>query len=97
MQEAQSDPSEANLAMMQHAEDELIVPTFDGTQNIAHPSMEYIDTSWNGYKYWLAFTPYPAENRENPSIAYSNDGITWDTTGLSNPVVPPGDTAAGKL
>jgi hypothetical protein len=90
------DPSEANLAMMQHAEDELIVPTFDGTQNIAHPSMEYIDTSWNGYKYWLAFTPYPAENRENPSIAYSNDGITWDTTGLSNPVVPPGDTAAGN-
>lgn len=52
---------------------------------IAHPSIVYIPTGFNGYKYWMAMTPYfgkidleknPSQY-ENPHIFGSNDGIDW--------------------
>lgn len=46
---------------------------------------------WNGYRYWMAFTPYPSSNDdyENPSIVASSDGSTWVVpAGLTNPIVP---------
>lgn len=52
---------------------------------IAHPSIVYIPNGFNGYKYWMAMTPYfgkialeknPAEF-ENPHIFASNNGIDW--------------------
>lgn len=45
---------------------------------------------WNGYRYWMAFTPYPGSNDdyENPSIVASADKETWVVPeGLTNPVV----------
>ena len=47
--------------------------------------------AWNGYRYWMAMTPYPnAQNAyENPSIVVSDDGETWiEPPGISNPIVP---------
>lgn len=51
-----------------------------------HPSVLYFPDGWNGYKYWMGFTPYPAGNdaHEDPCIVASHDGDTW--------VVPPGHT-----
>lgn len=59
------------------------------TQNI-HPKVLYFETPWNGYKFWMTYTPYPNgdTDKENPCIAVSNDGIEWTVpTGLANPVV----------
>jgi len=71
-----------------------------GSQNV-HPSV--VDThefnggvDWNGYRYWMAYTPYPGSNDayENPCIAVSNDRVTWITPpGVTNPLVPEPDQA----
>lgn len=49
-----------------------------GYQSV-HPSLIYFDKPWNGYKYWLAITPYRKENEklENPCVMCSNDLFSW--------------------
>lgn len=44
-----------------------------------HPKVIAFDKPWNGYKYWMAFTPYPHADctKENPVINVSNDMINW--------------------
>lgn len=53
-----------------------------------HPGVVYVETPWKGYRYWMAYTPYPSANSdyENPSVAASNDGVTWVARG-SQPLV----------
>lgn len=56
-----------------------------------HPSVVYRPEGWNGYAYWMAFTPYLNSNNqiENPSIVVSHDGETWVVPpGGSNPIAP---------
>ncbi len=64
-----------------------------------HPSVVYFPDGWgkNKAKYWMAWTPYTTTDNqyENPCVAYSNDGINWDTTGMSNPVVDAPRNKAG--
>lgn len=75
----------ANLAA------KINVPTYEGSGVAIHPSVYFNQNAWNGYEYWMAYTPYPsAKNQlENPSIAVSRDGSTWTIPdGLSNPVEP---------
>lgn len=58
-------------------------------QNI-HPKVISFENKWNGFKYWMAYTPYPngSTKDENPCIAVSNDlFIGWVTpVGLTNPL-----------
>lgn len=74
----------------------LTTPTYEGSGQGTHPSVVFVPGGWNGYRYWMAFTPYPNanEDHENPSILASNDGNTWVVPpGLTNPVDPdPGGT-----
>jgi len=67
----------------------LPLTTYDGSGQTVHPSV--ISTGlWNGYKYWMANTPYPSSDSayENPSIWGSNDGLTWAVpSGITNPVI----------
>lgn len=61
----------------------------DGKNQVTHPSAIDFDSTWNGYRYWLAYTPYPygVGGEENPSLAVSNDLKVWDTPdGLYNPI-----------
>lgn len=54
-----------------------------------HPSVLYFPSGWNGFKYWMAHTPYPGSNDayEDPNICVSNDGINWVVpSGLTNPL-----------
>lgn len=49
---------------------------------LTHPKMIYIKDGWNGYRYWLAATPYfgvigTNSEYENPHVFASNDLITW--------------------
>lgn len=60
-----------------------------GANQPTHPSVIAFDQPWNGYKYWMAYTPFPQAvcEEENPSIAVSNDLLYWDTPkGLLNPI-----------
>ena len=49
--------------------------------------------TWNGYRYWMAHTPFPPNHPvnpsqgENPEILVSNDGVTWiEPPGITNPI-----------
>lgn len=70
----------------------LTTPTYDGSGQVVHPDIYYNADGWNGYKYWMGMTPYPASNDiyENPSILVSNDGNIWSVpAGLTNPLDTP--------
>lgn len=68
------------------------------TENI-HPKVLYFANGLWGYKYWMAYTPYPSgeTDAENPCIAVSNDGINWIVpNGLVNPLAfPPKNSNGG--
>ena len=56
-----------------------------------HPKVLNFKEKWNGYKYWLVFSPYPYGNDkyENPHLVASNDLINWEIPkGLKNPIEP---------
>jgi hypothetical protein len=68
----------------------LTTPTYDGSGQAVHPGVVHIPEGWNGYKYWMAVTPFAgsASTLENPSILCSDDGDGWSTPpGLTNPIV----------
>lgn len=58
--------------------------------DLVHPSVVFVPEAWNGWRYWIAYTPYPTADSqyENPCIAVSQDGETWTTpSGLTNPLI----------
>lgn len=65
-----------------------------GDKEAYHPKVLTFEDKWNGYKYWMSYTPYPQgdDSKENPHIAVSNDLVTWTT--LCN-LDTPEDTQAG--
>lgn len=68
------------------------IPTYDGSGRTIHPSVVDMSDKWNGYRWWLADTPYPngREDLENPCIWGSNDRINWQVPeGLTNPLDDP--------
>lgn len=81
---------------LDNADTYQITPTYDGSGQTVHPDVVYMHDGWNGYKYWMAMTPYANSNDqlENPSILVSNDGSSWSVPeGLNNPLIgaPPCD------
>jgi hypothetical protein len=80
----------------------LALATPDSNPAVTHPMV--IDTvaeagaPWNGYRYWMAYTPYPDSTRENPCIAASHNGADWITpAGVTNPVAPLAAAVAAGL
>lgn len=70
-----------------------------GDNEAYHPKVINFKEKWNGYKYWMSYTPYPQGDdlKENPCIAVSNDLITWETPkGLKNPIDEPETKQKGK-
>lgn len=73
---------------------------FAGKNQPTHPSLVVFPNKWNGYRYWLAYSPYPYANgeEENPCIAVSNDLLYWDTPlGLANPIATNEETGCREL
>jgi len=71
----------------------LNINTFDGLHSPYHPSVLFFENGWNGWRYWMAETPYSlrtkpyGDRNECPSIHVSNNGIDWqEVPGLSNPL-----------
>ena len=56
-----------------------IVSTY-GDDEAYHPKVLSFENKWNGYKYWMAYTPYPAANGEleNPHMVASNNLTKWE-------------------
>ena len=62
-----------------------------GNNSAFHPSVVNFSEEWNGYKYWMAHTPYPNadDGQENPHIMVSNDLEKWvEPAGFKNPLEP---------
>lgn len=73
-----------------NARADLDLVNYLGNRENIHPKVLYFGDGWNGYRYWMAYTPYPSGlvAHENPCIAVSNDGIVWVAPeGLENPLV----------
>lgn len=60
-----------------------------------HPDVQYFPNGFNGYKYWMVFTPYmgvigaspEATRYENPTVVVSNDGLNWASpNGIASPL-----------
>lgn len=68
---------------------------YGNNQNV-HPKVLYISGGFVGYKYWMAYTPYPWGNAvyENPCIACSNDGYEWINI-ANNPIDVPDSNITG--
>lgn len=70
----------------------LTMPTHiasNTTGEATHPSVVFRPEGWNGYTYWMAFTPYQNANdsMEDPNVVASMDGINWVVpAGLTNPL-----------
>ncbi|WP_426274305.1 hypothetical protein ACN9MN_09610 [Chryseobacterium sp. S-02] len=67
------------------------------TPNFAycHPDVQYFPNGFNGYKYWMIFTPFlgsignlrESERYENPTVVVSNDGLNWSSPkGMTGPL-----------
>ncbi|MGJ1196627.1 hypothetical protein ACR777_09760 [Sphingobacterium spiritivorum] len=64
--------------------------------SFCHPSVVYVNNKWNGFRYWMAMSPYFGQTKsdpgfENPTVVCSNDGIHWEEPkGIRNPIdIPP--------
>lgn len=76
-----------------NSKNKLNIVTCYGDREPYHPKVISFKQKWNGYKYWMSYTPYPQEDdtKENPMIAVSNDLINWQSLiCLDNPIVQPG-------
>jgi hypothetical protein len=77
---------------LKNAQTFLVIPTYDGSGQATEPDVVSFGLPWHGFKYWMTFSPYPLgdASKENPSIAASNDGASWEIVpGLVNPVAQP--------
>lgn len=77
-----------------NSKNKLVVIGPYGDNQSYHPKILKFEEKWNGYKYWMSYTPYPKGDdlKENPSIAVSNDLIHWSAPkGLINPLDDPQD------
>lgn len=70
------------------------IDSFDNQYEMLHPSLKFFEDGWNGWKYWLVYTPMPTnkspytDRYECPCIAVSNDLLNWQTpVGLKNPII----------
>lgn len=58
----------------------LDITTPYGDKGGTHPKVINFEKPWNGYKYWMAYSPYPKHRAkfENPVIMASNDLVKWE-------------------
>ncbi|MFL5619326.1 MAG: hypothetical protein ACJ79A_13145 [Gemmatimonadaceae bacterium] len=68
----------------------ISVVTYEGSGQLVHPDAAVFPARWQGKRYWISATPYPAGNPnfENPSIYQgrrSNEMLV--PPGVTNPVV----------
>lgn len=82
-----------------NAKENIFTPTPEKMNQANHPDMVYFSNAFNGYKFWMACTPYPNSNQryENPNVLVSNDGVHFIVPkNEKEPVInPPSDVNSG--
>lgn len=75
----------------------MSIPTYDGSGEAVHPDVVTFPETWNGFRYWSAFTPYKnsAISLENPSLLGSLDGRRWESP--SSTIAPLVKASRGHL
>lgn len=71
-------------------------PDYNGSNaylSVTHPDVYYNPAGWNGYPYWMAITPFPDQDRENPCVFASYNGQDWIDFG-NNPISPYSEATA---
>lgn len=100
--EEEPDPTDKDPALFTAAVGvKVTLPTHISPEGgeTTHPSLVDFGpgVEWNGYRYWMAHTPYPngSDTHSDPNIVASNDGFLWTVPeGLTNPIDDaPGVTA----
>ena len=91
----------SNTTILQNARKPLIIPTYDKSNQVVHPSVidfytEHGLQQWGGYRFWMVATPYPYSNDfyENPCVYTSSDGVNWF---VPHKIINPIDQAPGGL
>ena len=94
-------PQQVNIDMMananypKHIKPEFIKNIGFGNSSYCHPDVQYFPDGFQGYKYWMVFTPYfgaiggdqLSKRYENPTVVVSNDGLNWvEPSGILNPI-----------
>lgn len=76
---AQLAETDSKLEYRPNAIKPLGIITPYGDNQLTHPKVLYFPNGWNGFKYWMAYTPLPYydESKENPCLAVSNDMVNW--------------------
>lgn len=75
----------ANANYLGKNESSLIKNISNPNFSYCHPDVEYFPSGFNGYKYWMVFTPFfgsvgnvkLSTRFENPTVVVSNDGLNW--------------------
>lgn len=80
------------VVLKDNATTRLKIESVYGDIEAYHPKVLSFKDKWNGYYYWMVYTPYPKghDSFENPHIKVSNDMVNWsDPAGLVNPLDTP--------
>ena len=92
---------EAPQCISRNAEQPLLLKNAYGNYQATHPDVVAFEEPWNGYSFWMAFTPYcnADDKTENPHILVSNDMISWvEPENYTNPLEPePEDYRRGVI
>ena len=86
-----SAPIAYNKLVLDNNENRLEIISAYGDNNGYHPKVLNFEKPWNGYKYYMAYTPYTDcdDIYENPHIMVSNDMVNWkEKEGFKNPLEP---------
>ncbi|MCH5229084.1 MAG: hypothetical protein J1F12_03695 [Muribaculaceae bacterium] len=57
-----------------NAKDILKIENYLGNYENIHPKVLFFENGWNGYEFWMAYTPYPLGevNSENPCLVFAD-------------------------
>lgn len=86
-----SAPIAYNKLVLDNNQNRLQIISAYNDNNGYHPKVLNFKEPWNGYKYYMAYTPYTDcdDVYENPHIMVSNDMINWkEKEGFNNPLEP---------
>lgn len=94
----ESEEKLSNKTKFNNASEPIKLNVKYGNGEGTHPKVLYFSEGFNGYKFWMAYTPYykAQDEYENPTIAVSNDGNTWnEVEGITNPIDTPSNFIGG--
>jgi len=73
-----------------HSKKPLDIPRYEA-KGVVHPDLLYFPNGFDGYRYWMYYTPYPPDECEIPSLVRSRDGLNFTDEGVRHPLIEVGE------